>query len=149
MGMWGLVWLGIAVVLAVLWRRASILLWVGVAALTADLISYGLREAIGRTRPPLVHPQPKPLVSTPHSGSFPSGHTTIAFACATVLAGIAPKLAVPCFVLAAAIGFSRIYVGVHYPLDVIGGAALGLAVATALRLLAEALPRLRPTRRSG
>jgi undecaprenyl-diphosphatase len=137
--MWGAVWLAIAVVLAVLWRRPSIVLWVAVADLTADLISYGMREAVGRLRPPLVHPSPKPLVSTPHSGSFPSGHTTIAFGCATVLAGIAPRLAVPCFVLAAAIGFSRIYVGVHYPLDVIGGAALGVLIGlgvTALRRLA-------------
>ncbi len=128
MGTWGAVWLAIAVALAVLWRRPEIVLWVAVAGLTADLLSYGMREAVGRPRPPLAHPHPKPLVATPHNGSFPSGHTSISFACATVLAAIAPKLALPCFVLAAAIGFSRIYVGVHYPLDVIGGAALGVLV---------------------
>lgn len=133
--MWGIVWLAIAVVLAVLWRRPSIVLWVAVADLTADLISYGMREGIGRPRPPLVHPSPQPLVATPHTGSFPSGHTTIAFACATVLVGIAPRLAAPCFVLAAAIGFSRIYVGVHYPLDVIGGAALGVLIGLGLTVL--------------
>lgn len=79
-------------------------------------------------------------MSTPHSGSFPSGHTSVAFACATVLTAIAPGLAAPLFVLAAAIGFSRLYVGVHYPLDVVGGAALGVLVGlavTALRRRAE------------
>jgi undecaprenyl-diphosphatase len=131
-GTWGAVWLVISAVLAVLWRRPSIVLWVAAADITASLLSYGLREATGRARPSLVHLHPKPLVSTPHSGSFPSGHTSASFACATVLAAIAPRLAVTFFVLAVAIGFSRIYVGVHYPLDVLGGAALGVLVGIAV-----------------
>jgi len=113
------------------------------ADLIAEGISLGLRDWIGRRRPPLVYPDPKPLVSVPHSGAFPSGHTTTAFACATVLAWASPRLAVPAFVLAAAIGFSRIYVGVHWPLDVLGGAVLG----TLIGLGATALLRLAADRR--
>jgi undecaprenyl-diphosphatase len=74
------------------------------------------------------YPSPQTLVPAPHDPSFPSGHTTVAFACATVLSYFAPKLAPVLFLLALAIGFSRIYVGVHYPLDVLGGAALGVLV---------------------
>ena len=98
--------------------------------LVGELLSYVMRDWIGRRRPPIVYPEPKPLVHVPHSGSFPSGHTTMAFACATVIAWCVPRLAFPAFVLAGAIAWSRVYVGVHWPLDVLGGAALGLAVGT-------------------
>jgi undecaprenyl-diphosphatase len=145
-GSWGAVFLVVAVVLAVHWRRPWIVLWVGLADLAAGLISYGIRQGVGRHRPPVVHPHPAPLVSTPHSGSFPSGHTSAAFACAVVLAGFAPKLAAPLFVLAAAIGFSRIYVGVHYPLDVIGGAALGVLIGLALLILVRRFGSSSPPR---
>jgi len=94
----------------------------------ADLLSLALRQLIGRDRPPLLYPLPKPLVHTPGTGAFPSGHASVSFACATAIAWASPRLALPAYLLAAAIAFSRVYVGVHYPLDVIAGAALGTAV---------------------
>jgi undecaprenyl-diphosphatase len=115
----------------------------------ADLLSLGLRDWIGRRRPPLVYPEPKPLVHVPHSGSFPSGHASIAFACATVLAWRVPRLRAPAFVLAAAIAWSRVYDGVHWPLDVLGGAVFGVLVAIALLMLARGLPRSRPVTPEG
>jgi undecaprenyl-diphosphatase len=108
-----------------------------------------LRQAIGRDRPPLVYPEPKPLVDVPHSGAFPSGHASTAFACATVLAWASPALRAPAVVLAAAIAWSRVYVGVHWPLDVLGGAALGVLVSTALLMLAASPPRSPRARRAG
>jgi undecaprenyl-diphosphatase len=136
-------------VLAVLWRRPWLLALVLASDLVAQLMSYGLRDWIDRRRPPLVYPEPKPLVHVPHSGSFPSGHATAAFACATVIAWRVPRLAFPAFVLAGAIAWSRVYVGVHWPLDVFGGAALGILIATALLMLVGARPRLRPETRAG
>jgi undecaprenyl-diphosphatase len=141
----GLVWLALALFLAALWRRPSIFVLVAGADLAADGIAYELREAIDRRRPPLVYPEPKPLMHLPHQPSFPSGHSATAFACATVIAWGAPRLRVPAFVLAAAIAWSRVYVGVHWPLDVLGGAALGILVSIALLMLAAVLRRsLRP-----
>ena len=138
----GLVFLAIALVLALLWRRALVFGQVVIADAIADVVAYGLKQWIGRSRPPLVYPLPKPLVSVPHDGSFPSGHASIAFACATVLSRFVPRGTPAFFLLAAAIAFSRVYVGVHYPLDVVGGAALGVVVGlTAPRLLAAALRR--------
>ncbi|MDX6490161.1 MAG: hypothetical protein QOD43_406 [Gaiellaceae bacterium] len=133
--------IGLAV--ALIWRRPWILVPLLAADVAAGVISYALRQAIGRERPPLVYPEPKPLVSVPNSGAFPSGHTSAAFACATVLAWASPRLRIPLFVLAAAIGWSRVYVGVHWPLDVLGGAVLGVVVSTVLLKLAAGLPRLR------
>jgi membrane-associated phospholipid phosphatase len=92
---------------------------------------------------------PKPLMEVPTTSSFPSGHAATSFACALVLARFAPRLTIPLFILAALIAFSRVYVGVHYPFDVLAGTALGLAVATALPRLLGALRRLRPARQAG
>ncbi len=127
----------IGVVLAVIWRRPWLLVLLLAADFAADGLSYALRQAIGRERPPLVYPEPKPLVDVPHTGAFPSGHASTAFACATVLAWASPRLRVPAFVLAAAIAWSRVYVGVHWPLDVLGGALLGVLVGTLLVFLAR------------
>ena len=132
----GAVWLVLGLGLALLLRRPQLFLLLASADLVGQLSSYGLKEAVGRRRPHL-----DPLVGVPHSPSFPSGHAASSFACAAVLAWAEPRLAMPALVLAAAIAYSRVYLGVHYPLDVIGGAVLGLAVATALRLLLAARPR--------
>jgi undecaprenyl-diphosphatase len=139
----------IAAVLALHWRRPWFFVAVLVADVVADLISLALRQVIDRPRPFLVHPLPRPLVHPPSTGSFPSGHSATAFACATVIAWASPRLAVPIFVLAALVAWSRVYVGVHYPLDVIGGAALGVLVAIALLRLPAARRRLPRATRAG
>jgi undecaprenyl-diphosphatase len=128
----------------VLLRRLNVLLLVAAADLVASLSANGIKEAVDRPRPMF-----RPLVSEPGTSSFPSGHAATSFACAAVLAWTVPKLALPAFVLAAAVAYSRVYLGVHYPLDVIGGAALGLFVATALLLLARVLRRSRAARPAG
>jgi undecaprenyl-diphosphatase len=109
-----------------------VLAWVCTAVLLADLSARGLREAIGRPRPWRRYALPHTLVPAPRDSSFPSGHTTVAFACATVLSYFEPRLAPALFLLALAIGFSRVYVGVHYPLDVLGGAVLGVVLGGAV-----------------
>jgi undecaprenyl-diphosphatase len=93
----------------------------------------GMKALFDRDRPPLRYAEPRPLVRVPHDASFPSGHAATSFAAATMLALAFPRLAPLLFVLAAAVAFSRVYVGVHYPLDIVGGAVLGMLVAFALR----------------
>jgi undecaprenyl-diphosphatase len=129
-------------VLAILWRRPWFFVALVTATLAADGLSYLLRQWIGRDRPPLVYEDPRPLVGLPHSGAFPSGHAASAFAAATVIAWASRRLAVPAYLLAALVAWSRVYVGVHWPLDVIGGAALGTLVAIALLKLSAVRPQL-------
>jgi undecaprenyl-diphosphatase len=122
-GTLGLVWLAIAIVLAFVWRRPWLFVAVLVADVAADLLAE-LGKAIVHRHRPFEHQLGPP--TTTHS--FPSGHTATSFACATVLGAYAPRLRVPFYLLATLIALSRLYNGDHYPLDVLGGLALGLLV---------------------
>jgi undecaprenyl-diphosphatase len=126
-GTLGLVWILIAALLALLWRRPWLLVSVLVAVLAADLLA-DLGKLIVHRHRPFEH-QLGPRTST---HSFPSGHTATSFAAATVLSWWAPRLRVPLYVLATLIALSRLYNGDHYPLDVLGGLALGLLVGFAI-----------------
>jgi undecaprenyl-diphosphatase len=115
----------------------------------ADLLSLGIKLAIGRPRPFVLFPDPSPLVVGVIGDSFPSGHSATAFAGAAILSRYLPCRWPILYLLAAAIAFSRVYVGVHYPTDVVGGAILGLLTATALPPLVAALRRSPPAQPPG
>ena len=140
----GAVWIAIALVLALLWRRPSVLVAVAVSVGAADLLTVVIKQIVPRHRP-FEHQ----LGPSERTHSFPSGHTATAFAGATVLAAYAPRYRIPFYALACLIGLSRLYNGVHYPTDVLAGAILGAAVATALLLLGAGRLRSRPGSRSG
>ena len=143
----GAIWIAIALALAFAWRRWGLLVLTAASVAIADVAATALKAAIDVQRPSSRYVSPKTLVPAPHDHSFPSGHAATSFAAATVLSALVPRFAPAWFLLAVAIAFSRIYVGVHYPLDVVGGAALG--VATALLLLAASRRQLRAATRAG
>jgi membrane-associated phospholipid phosphatase len=94
--------------------------------------TYILKEIVKRPRPFVTYPDLK-NVTTEGSWSFPSGHTSSAFAFATSMSLSYPKwyVIVPSYTFASAVGFSRMYLNVHYPSDVLVGAILGSASAWA------------------
>jgi undecaprenyl-diphosphatase len=139
----------LALVLAAVYRRWGVLLLTVVAVVLADASAAVVKALVDRPRPFVRYPETKVLVPRPHDASFPSGHAATSFAAATILSFAFPKAAPAFLVLAAAVAYSRVYVGVHYPLDVIGGAALGALVAIALLRLVRARPRLPQVRRTG
>jgi undecaprenyl-diphosphatase len=141
-GVYGAVWIALALVLAVRWRRPELFPIVTATVFAADEITRGLKHLVGRERPYVARPEPEPLLTPDLDLSFPSGHASTSFAGATLLALLLPSFAIPFYVLAALIAWSRVYVGVHYPLDILAGAMLGVGVA----LLATALLRLRAIR---
>jgi undecaprenyl-diphosphatase len=148
-GRLGVVWIAIALVLALAWRRWGVLVLTVLAVAVTDLAARGLKDVFDVERPSQRYVSPKPLLHTAHDPSFPSGHASTSFAAATILTSFAPRAAPLWFLLALAIGFSRVYVGVHYPLDIAGGAVLGVVVATALRRLVTVRQRSRAATRSG
>lgn len=103
----------------------------------SGLLSLAVKSVFGRARPRLldmVGPFHFDAFSV-HSSmlSFPSGHAVTAFAAASAVAFLAPRLAWPAFALAILVGFARVVTGAHYPSDVVGGMALGLATTIFLR----------------
>ncbi len=90
---------------------------------TAEILKFVFR----RVRPFLAIPGvAEPLIPGPQSYSFPSGDAALAFGAAVALASVLPRLRIPAVLLATAVALSRVGVGVHYPFDVVGGAALGV-----------------------
>ena len=129
-GRGGLIWLVIGATAAV--RRPPLrpLLWqVCLAILLAHVtIDLALKPLIARSRPFVVIHDARVAVARPSTYSFPSGHAASAAAGAFVTTLMLPRVRALLWALAALIALSRIYVGVHYPLDVVFGALVGLAV---------------------
>jgi len=135
-GEFGAVWiaLGAAGAIADPPRRRR---WTIAAAVapTAIGFNYAVKLAIGRERP-LIKGHP-PLGRAPSKLSFPSAHATSSLAAATALGRVEPRARVPLYALAAAICASRPYLGMHYPSDVLAGAALGLVLGALVPGLSE------------
>ena len=127
-GSLGAIWIAIAVVLALLRRRPAIV----AAVVTADVVSQ-LLALLGKTLIPRHRPFVHQLGPAATTHSFPSGHSASSFACAVVLGMLEPRFRWPLTALATLIALSRLYNGDHFPLDVLGGAALGVATALLLR----------------
>lgn len=101
------------------------------AGLVATVVVAILKRVIRRPRPRRAEPGLGGALADPDAFSFPSGHSAVAFAVAVSAIGAVPELAVAELTLASGIAFSRVYLGSHYPLDVLVGIAIGFASAIA------------------
>lgn len=132
---------GLTLLAPLIGRRPDIIWSLALAAIFATLWVHGLKDPLDHVRPPAVIPPELLHIIGPahHYGSFPSGHSTTIFTVAGVLSLCLRRSALVWLVAAAAllVGLSRVAVGVHWPLDVLGGAFGGWLSAVLGTLLAQ------------
>jgi membrane-associated phospholipid phosphatase len=123
-------------------RRAALegVLAVGVTSATVNLVA---KPVARRRRPERVEPArfAGRHVPMPSSASFPSGHAASAFAFAHAVGRHLPALALPIRLLAAAVAYSRVHTGVHYPGDVVVGSVTGAGTAAMVAAVADRVTR--------
>jgi membrane-associated phospholipid phosphatase len=147
-------WLGIAAAVAVAGggrgRRAALegVVAIGVTSATVNLLVKPIarRRRPDRARPGRFEDRHVPM---PRSASFPSGHAASAFAFAYAVGRHLPALAMPIRLLAAAVAYSRVHTGVHYPGDVVIGSVTGAGTAAMVAAVADRAGRARAATASG
>lgn len=141
----GYVWIAIAVLLLFVKNYRKVGLMVG-GSLLGSLVFNNMivKNIVARPRPYRMIETLSILIPEPGEYSFPSGHTSSSFAAGVVLYLMLPKkYGIPAMVLAFLIGISRLYVGVHYPTDVLGGMVMGTLIAVGVVKVTEVIQRKR------
>ena len=134
----GVVWIVIALLLICFHKyRTAGLTILGALVLCVLIGDIALKPLIARMRPFAAQPGVSLLIPRPTDFSFPSGHTMSSFAAATVLFSANKRWGICGFALASLIAFSRLYLFVHYPSDIIGGMMIGVLVALVSLKIAE------------
>lgn len=123
----GLIWIAISIFLIISKKYRKVGIMVLIAIIIGSIFGEGLlKHLVKRTRPFYLVPTMKLLVAKPASYSFPSGHTTASFAAVSILCRYFKKYTPIFLAVAILIAFSRIYLYVHYPTDVLVGIVLGV-----------------------
>ena len=131
LGNGGILWIAATILLLIPKKTRKVGLMSAVALLGSLIINNQIiKNMVRRPRPFVTFTDLKILIPTPSEYSFPSGHTSSSFAAAAVFYRHLPKkVGIPSVVLAGLIGFSRLYVGVHYPTDVLAGVIMGILLS--------------------
>ncbi len=131
LGNGGMIWIAATIILLIPKKTRKVGIMSAMALLASLIINNNIvKNLVQRPRPYMTFQDIRILIPTPSEFSFPSGHTSSSFAAASVFYRHLPKkLGVPAVVLAGLIGFSRLYVGVHYPTDVIAGVIMGILLS--------------------
>lgn len=122
-------------------RIAAILVLV-ILAIADSSTNLLFKPLFARPRPCQIFPQVHLLAGCSHSGSFPSSHAANIFAAGTILTFFYRRVWLIWLAIAVTVSFSRIYVGVHYPLDVAGGAFYGILLGAAVLIVTKSIFRI-------
>lgn len=134
----GILWLLAAVIMLFFrkYRRGSIAIAGGIVGclLVGNLV---LKHLVARSRPCWIETDFPMLIAVPKDFSFPSGHSMVSFAAAVVIFHYNRKLGTVALVLAALIAFSRLYLFVHFPSDVLVGTLIGIGLGIAAFIVTD------------
>jgi len=134
-----LLWIivGILVILFLIKKTRLMIIITGISIIFGRyIIAEIIKRLYSSPRPYLILDNVKKLISENHDyQSFPSGHTVIFFALATAIYFFNKKWGIVCFVLAILVGLSRIYVGVHWPIDIAAGAMIGIVAGILVQIV--------------
>lgn len=123
----GIFWIALSVLLLLIPKTRKLGIVMALALILEALVcNLMLKPLVARVRPYDLNPAVQLLLKAPADYSFPSGHTGASFAAATALFCQKSRLWIPAAILSVLIAFSRMYLYVHYPTDVLAGAALGI-----------------------
>lgn len=127
LGNMGLIWIMIALRLIFSKKHRDVGVMIIASLIVTSIIGEGiLKNLIQRPRPFIDIQTAHLLISRPTSYSFPSGHTASSFAAAGIIFSTLKKFRIHAVILASLIAFSRMYLFVHYPSDILGGILLGM-----------------------
>ena len=137
----GILWIALGIVL-LFWKKTRPIGFTILISLLLDLliVNVTLKGWIARPRPFVVNEAIRPLITnvSPYR-SFPSGHSGGSFSAMLALYRWVPKkIGIPAVVLAALVALSRLYVGVHYPTDILAGLLVGVVCSTGAYYLVQA-----------
>lgn len=140
----GVIWIALGVILLLFPKTRK----AGFAVLTGLILEVLccngiLKPFVARVRPCDVNTAAQLLVPRPTDYSFPSGHTGASFAATAALYGSRNRLWIPAFALSILIAFSRLYLYVHFPTDVLAGAMLGVLSGWLGHILSDLIGRLK------
>ena len=129
------------------WKGRLLVVMALLLLVVSNAVSEQLKQLFQRPRPCLALETVRLLVGcSKQNFSFPSSHASNITAQALLFAYSYRPIAVPLFLVAAAVGYSRVYVGVHYPIDVVGGILVGLACGAVFIFLTREVERRLPKR---
>ena len=134
----GLIWIITAILMLFFskYRKTGITMSAG---LCSGLLigNIALKNIVARQRPCWINESVNMLIDIPSDYSFPSGHTLSSFLAATIIMHTNKKLGIAAYIIATLIAFSRLYLYVHFPSDVIAGALIGITIGTLCCFIAD------------
>lgn len=140
LGNGGLIWIISAVIMLFFAKYRKMGISIGVGLLEGVIIGNVLiKNLVARERPCWINENVQMLISIPQDYSFPSGHTLSSFIAATIIIHFNRWMGIAAYVLASIIAFSRLYLYVHFPTDVLTGILIGITIGMASNLVLDKL----------